>query len=140
MAIQYATRVRNAKLDAVETEIGTSPYIEIRTGLPPANTIIPDTGTLLVQIPLPSDWMAAASGGTKAKSGTWSGTAVGTGTAGYFRMKSGASPDDVVMQGRIETTGGSPTGDMGLDNTSISSGQTVTVSTFSLTGGNSAAP
>lgn len=136
MSLQYSTLLRNAKLDAIESYAGTNVSLLIYTGLPPATVEAAPTGTLLVAINLPADWMAAASSGSKAKSGTWSGTASGTGTAGYFRMCNGSPTDVAFMQGLIETTGGSPSGDMGLDNTSISSGQTVTVTTFSITAGN----
>jgi len=136
MALQYSVAVNNARLDQIETTIGTNVSLLIYSGLPPATCAAAPTGTLLVAINLPADWMAAASGASKAKTGTWSGTAVATGTAGYFRICNGSPTDVAQIQGVIETTGGSPTGDMGLDNTSISSGQTVTVSTFTLTAGN----
>lgn len=136
MAVQYSVAVNNARLDAIETTIGTNAGLLIYSGLPPASCAAAPTGTLLVAISLPADWMAAASSASKAKNGTWSGTAVGTGTAGYFRIASGSPTDVAGIQGLIETTGGSPTGDMGLDNTSISSGQTVTVSSFTITAAN----
>lgn len=136
MTLQYSVAVNNARLDSVESTVGTGPELHIRTGLPPSNCAQPPTGTLLCIIQLPSDWMSAASSASKAKNGTWSGTAIATGTAGHFRIVNGSPTDVAQLQGVIETTGGSPTGDMGLDNTSISSGQTVTVSTFSITAGN----
>lgn len=136
MALQYSETVNNARLDQIETTIGTNAALLIYSGVPPATPDAAPTGTLLVAIDLPADWMAAASGASKAKLGTWSGTAVGTGTAGYFRITNGSPTDVGQMQGVIETTGGSPTGDMGLDNTSISISQTVTVSTFTITAGN----
>lgn len=137
MTFQYSVAVNNARLDSIETTIGTGPELQIFTGGQPASCAAEPTGTLLVAIQLPSDWMAAASGASKAKSGTWSATAIATGTAGYFRIMTGTSPQDTCqIQGNIDTTGSSPTPDMGLDNTSISSGQTVTVSTFSITAGN----
>jgi hypothetical protein len=136
MALQYAVGVNNARLDQVETTIGGGPELHIRSGLPPSNCAQPPTGTLLCIIQLPADWMTAASSASKAKNGTWSGTAINSGTAGHFRIVNGSPTDVAQIQGIIETTGGSPTGDMGLDNTSISSGQTVTVSTFTITAGN----
>jgi len=136
MAVQYSVAVNNAKLDAIESTIGGGPELHIRSGLPPANCAASPTGTLLCIIQLPADWMSAASSASKAKTGTWSGTAIATGTAGHFRITSGSPTDVAGLQGVIETTGGSPTGDMGLDNTSVSSGQTVTVSTFTITAGN----
>jgi hypothetical protein len=87
MAIQYSDDVRDAKLDAIETEISTSPIMRIRTNSPPADCATADTGTVLATLTLPSDWMAAASGGTKAKSGTWQdASADANGTAGHFRI------------------------------------------------------
>jgi hypothetical protein len=78
--------------------------------------------------------MAAASGGSKAKSGTWEDTSAdATGTAGHFRLY---ASDGVTVhaQGTVTATGGG--GDMTLDNTSIASGQAVTVTTFTITAGN----
>lgn len=133
MSLQYSTALRNAQLDQAETTVGTTPKLQIRTGAPPANCAAADSGSLLIEIDLPSDWMAAASSGSKAKSGSWSDTATGTGTAGHFRIKdSGGSTTH--MQGTITATSGG--GDMELDNTSIATSQTVTVSTFTLTAGN----
>lgn len=129
MAIQFSIILRNVRLDAIETLIGTAPIFIIRSGTVPANCAAVETGTLLVWYALPSDWMAAASGGVVAKTGTWSGAAVGTGTAGYFRIAAAGSPNEAHIQGSITT-------DMTLDNTSIAVGQTVTVNTFQLTDGN----
>lgn len=131
MALQFSTTVRNAELDVIESTVGTGPLLQIFTGSA-ANCAAADSGTKLVEITLPSDWMAAASSGTKAKSGTWSGTAVATGTAAQFRVKdSGGST--CHMQGTVALG----SGDLSLDNTSIASGQAVTISTATLTAGNS---
>jgi hypothetical protein len=72
MAIQLAVSTRNARLDAIETDLGTSPILEIRTGAQPADCATADSGTVLASMTLPSDWALAASGGSKSKSGTWS--------------------------------------------------------------------
>ena len=136
MTVQYSVSVNNARLDQIETTVGTNVGLLIYTGLPPANCAAAPSGTLLVAISLPADWMAAASSATKAKSGTWSGTAVGTGTAGHFRITNGSPTDVAQIQGNVDLASASPTADMTLDNTSISSGQTVTVSTFTITAGN----
>lgn len=61
MALQYSTAVRNARLDVVESTIGTSAVLKIRTGAEPANCGTADSGTVLASCTLPSDWMAAAS-------------------------------------------------------------------------------
>lgn len=133
MAIQLSVAVRNARLDAVETTISTTPYLDIRTGAQPVDCSAIDSGTELEHLALPSDWMAAAASGAKAKAGTWSGTADAAGTAGHFRIKE-STDTTCHIQGSVTATGGG--GDMELDNTSISAGQTITVSTFTLTDGN----
>ena len=135
MAVQLSVAVRNARLDAIETSIGTSAVLKIRTGAAPANCATADSGTVLATLNLPSDWMAAASSGSKSKSGTWEDlTADNTGTAGHFRVYA-SDGTTCGIQGSITATGGG--GDMTLDNTSIASGQTVTITTFTLTDANS---
>ena len=66
MAIQLSTTVRNARLDAIETAIGTAAMLRLRTGAPPANCGTADSGTVVATLNLPSDWMAAASAGANA--------------------------------------------------------------------------
>jgi hypothetical protein len=134
MSIQLSTAVRNARLDAIETTIGASAILEIRSGAPPADCATADSGTLLASMALPADWAAAAASGAKAKSGTWEdASANAAGTAGHFRLKdSGGST--CHLQGTVTATGGG--GDLTLDNTSIASGQKVTITGFTLTDGN----
>jgi hypothetical protein len=138
MAIQLSVGIRNARLDAIETTGGTSCSLRIKTGSPPANCATAESGTTLVTINLPSDWMAAASSGSKAKNGTWQDTSAdGAGTAGHFRVyNSQATLDETtcIMQGTVSGSGGG--GDMELDNAVIASGQTVTINTFTLTDAN----
>jgi hypothetical protein len=132
MPIQLSVAVRNARLDAIETTIGASPALEIRSGAVPANCAAADAGTLLASMALPADFMAAASAGAKAILGTWQDLeANATGTAGHFRIKQGAT---CHLQGTVTGTGGG--GDMELNNTSIAVGQSVSVSAFTLTDGN----
>ena len=135
MAIQLSVDVRDARLDAIETEIGASAVMKIFTGSAPANCAAADSGTVLATLNLPSDWMAAASSGSASKSGTWEDTSAdNTGTAAHFRVyNNGATTCHI--QGTVTATGGG--GDMTVDNTSFNSGQTFTVTTFTLTDGNS---
>lgn len=87
MAVQHDTATRNYLADQWEVHIGTSPSIKIFDGTMPANTAAADAGTVLATIALPSDWLAAASAGAKAMSGTWSDTnADAAGKARYFRL------------------------------------------------------
>lgn len=133
MALQLSVAVRNGLLDAIETATGTTAHLHIRTGAPPADCATADSGTLLADLTLPSDWLAASSAGSKAKAGTWSGTGAAAGTAGYFRIKDSAGTNTHI-QGTVTATGGG--GDMTLDNTSIASGQTITITSFTLTAPN----
>jgi hypothetical protein len=133
MAIQLSVAVRNARLDSIETTVSTTPLLDIRSGAQPADCAAADSGTELEHMSLPSDWLAAAGSGAKAKAGTWTGTADATGTAAHFRIKE-STDTTCHMQGSITATGGG--GDMELNNVSIASGQTITISTFTLTDGN----
>lgn len=134
MSLQYSVSVRNAQLDAVESTIGTSAIMEIRSGAAPANCAAADSGTVLATLNLPSDWMAAASAGSKAKSGTWQdSSADANGTAGHFRIKDSGGTT-CHIQGTVTATGGG--GDLQVDNTSFASGQSFTISTFTITAGN----
>lgn len=134
MAIQHSVAVRNAKLDAIETAIGVSAIMKIRTGAAPATCATADSGTVLATLNLPSDWMSAASGGTKAKLGTWQdASADATGTAAHYRIYA-SDGTTCHEQGTVTATGGG--GDLQLDNTSIATGQTVTITAYTLTEGN----
>jgi hypothetical protein len=134
MALQYSVNVRNAQLDAVETVTGASPLLRIFTGTPPATCADPSTGTLLVEFTLPADWMANSTSGTKGAAGTpWQAAAVATGTAGYFRIFNNAGTQ-CHLQGLVAITGG--TGELILDNTSIATGQNVSIQSFTLTAAN----
>ncbi len=134
MALQFSAAVRNAELDAIETAIGTGAVLKIRSGSAPADVATADSGTVLATLTLPSDWMAAASGGSKAKSGTWQdSSADATGTAAHFRLYA-SDGTTAHAQGTVTATGGG--GDMTVDNTSFASGQSFTVTTFTLTAGN----
>ena len=133
MAFQFSTSARNGALDAIETATGATAILRIRSGTVPATCATADSGTVLAAMTLPSDWMAAASGGTKSLSGTWQdASADATGTAGHFRVYNSAGTV-CHIQGTVTATGGG--GDMTLDNTSIASGQEVNVTAFTLTAG-----
>lgn len=134
MALQLSVAVRNAELDAIETAVGTSAVLKIRSGAAPANVAAADSGTVLATLSLPSDWMAAAASGSKAKSGTWEDTSAdNTGTAAHFRIYA-SDGTTAHMQGTVTASGGG--GDMTVDSTSFTAGQNFTVTGFTLTAGN----
>lgn len=134
MTLQLSTAVRNALLDAIETAISTSAILKIRTGSVPANCAAADSGSVLATVNLPSDWMAAASGGSKAKSGTWEDTSAdASGTAAHFRLYA-SDGTTCHAQGTVTATGGG--GDMTVDNTSFAAAQDFIVTGFTLTAPN----
>lgn len=131
MALQLSVAVRTARLDPIESTISTAPKLRIFSGAVPANCAAADPAGQLVELSLPSDWMNAAAGGQKTLLGTWSGTASAPGTAASFRIK-----DTAGTTCHIQGTVGLGSGDLSLDNTSIAAGQTVSITTFTLTDGN----
>ncbi len=134
MAIQLAVSTRNAGLDSFETDIGVSARLQLRTGAQPADCATANSGTLIADITLPSDWMANASAGVKSKSGTWStSSASNTGTVAHYRIYE-STATTCKMQGTVTLTGGG--GDMTIDNTAVVAGQTITVTAFSWTAAN----
>ena len=130
MALQFSTTVRNAWLDTFESTISTSAVLKIRTGTQPATCATADSGTVLASMSLPSDWMAAASSGSKAKSGTWNDTSAdATGTAAHFRLYA-SDGTTCHAQGTVTATGGG--GDLTLDSVSLTATQTVTITGFTI--------
>ena len=133
MAVQFSVAVRNARLDSIETTVGTSPKFRIYTGAKPADCATAASGTLLAEITCPSNWMGDASGGVKALAGAWTVAASAAGTAGHYRIYD-STGTTCHEQGTVTATGGG--GDLTVDNTNIASGQTVTVTSKTLTDGN----
>lgn len=134
MAIKLSTTVRNARLNAIETAVGVDAKLKIFDGTLPANCAAADDGTALAILTLPTDWMAAAGSGAKAKLGTWSdASADASGNAAYFRLYA-TDGTTCHMQGTITATGGG--GDLTLDTIAIILLQTVTITAFTLTDGN----
>jgi hypothetical protein len=88
MALQESVAVRNAKLDAHETTIGTAPILRLLelNGAIPADCATAQTGTVVSNITLPTDWMGNAATGAKVKAGTWQGTASASGQLNYWRL------------------------------------------------------
>lgn len=130
MALQYSTTVRNAKLDAIESTISTTPTLAMFTGAPPANCATANSGTVIATLTLPSDWMSDAASGSKAKLGTWEDTSAdNTGTIGHFRIFQGTT---CHVQGTCANSGA----DMNFDNNVVNAGQAITVSTFTISDNN----
>ena len=136
MSLQYSVTVRNAQLDALETAVGVSAILKIYdlTAGAPANCAAAITGTVLATLNLPSDWMAAASAGSKAMLGTWQdASADAAGVADFFRL---FASDGTTCHAQVTVTLGGGGGEMTLDNTNITAGQSVTVTSFAISAGN----
>jgi hypothetical protein len=99
--------------------------LEIRTGSSPGAGSAA-TGTLLASITLPATPFSI-SNGVATKTGTWSTTAAASGTAGYVRVKD--SGGTKIMDLTVGTSGA----EVNLDNTNIATGQTVAVSSGTIT-------
>jgi hypothetical protein len=133
MALQFSTTVRDGRINSIPTTVGTSPILKIRTGSAPATCATSATGTVVATLTLPSTWLAASSSGTAAKSGTWQDlSADATGTAGWWELL-----DSGGTTRHIQGTVGIGSGDLQVDNTSFATGQAFSITSFSITDGNS---
>lgn len=131
MSLQFSTTFRNDLLDRFEVVIGTSAVLKIRTGAAPATCGTADSGTVLATLTLPSDWLAAASSGTKAMAGTWQDTSAdATGTAAHFRLYA-SDGTTCHCQGTVTITGGG--GDIQVDSTAFTAAQSFSITSFTLT-------
>jgi hypothetical protein len=126
MTFQYGATLRNNQVGQIQTTVGASGTLKIFSGAEPANCAAADPAGLLATITLPASFLTSSAGVTTL-AGTWSASASATGTAQTFRIYDGSSVCHV--QGNCTT-------DLVLNNTSITSGQTVSVTSFSVTAGN----
>lgn len=121
MTVTYTTAVKNARMNAVTTAIGTTGVLEIGTA---------GMGTVLATIPLANPAAPAASGGvltfTMPQSDT---SADATGTAAAARIRTASGGTDIVTGLTVGTSGT----DIVLDSVSISTGQTVTINSATIT-------
>ncbi len=121
MAVVYTTAVKNARLNAVTTAIGTTGVLEIGT-----------TGmaTVLATIPLANPAAPAAAGGVLTFTMPQSDTAAdASGTAAAARIRTATGGTDVVTGLTVGTSGT----DIVLDNLSINVGQQVTINSATIT-------
>lgn len=128
MALQYSTTHRTNAMADISTQLSSTAYLLIYTGSVPANAAAAATGTLLASLPCSNPFGTATSGVLTASAIT-SATAAATGTAGYFRLCTSSAGTTCVVQGTVGTSGA----DLNLNSTSISSGQTVSITSFTIT-------
>lgn len=127
MAIVYPTAVKNVRLDAVTTAIGTTGVLEIGNAATEGGTIT----TILATIALGNPAAAAASGGVLTFSGfpRSDTSADNTGTANSARIRTATGGTDIITGLTVGLTGK----DINLDSTSFTAGQTVTINSAAIT-------
>lgn len=133
MTVSLATATRNAKLDAITTQLGASPLLRIYSGTPPASAGTALSGnTKLAELAMSATPFPAASGGVlTANAITTEAAADATGTATFYRLyKSDGST--CIAQGTVGTSGS----DLNLNTTSVVAGGPVAVSSFTYTESN----
>lgn len=129
MALGYVAALRNLQLDGITTQVGASGLLRIYSGTRPA------TGgaetTVLAELTCNATFAPAASGGVLTLNAiTADSSANATGTATWFRiLTSGAV---AKIDGDVGTSGS----DLNLNSTSITTGGTVSITSFTITAGN----
>lgn len=129
MTIQFAQSTAHAMLDAIETDLGASPVMYLRSGAQPGTCAGADSGTLISTIPMAADAFQSAASWAKAITAALSdASADNAGTLGHWRIKTAGGV--VKLQGSITATGGG--GDMTVDNTNVNAAQQIDVSSFAI--------
>lgn len=130
--LKYAVTLKNARLDAIATALGTSALLKIYDGTQATN---PDTAigaqNLLATLTCnASAFAGAAASGVLTASAITSANAVFTGTASWFRLTT--SGGTAKVDGTVGTSGT----DAIINNTSITSGQSVSCTSLTITSAN----
>lgn len=130
--LKYAVLLKNARLNDITTQIGSSGLLRIYSGTQPTN---PDTAlsgnTKLAELPLSTTFAPAASGGVlTANAITTEAAADNTGTATWATLVTSGGTRIVDMSAGTSGT------DMILNTTSIVAGAAVSCSSLTITAGN----
>jgi hypothetical protein len=134
MTVQLSVSVRTARVQAIETTVGVSAVVKIKSGAAPANCAAADTGTVLATIALASDWATTTNGIlTFANTPLEDLSADGDGTAAHYRVYA-SDGTTCHMQGTVTVTGGG--GDMTVDNDDFATGQEFAITAWTMTDGN----
>jgi len=122
MTIYRSDAVRNALMDSLDTQRGTSARVEVRSGVPSGTA---GGGTLLALMTgNASGWAGASAAGVLTSNAIAAdSSADATGTAGHYELLTSAS---TWLESGLLDTGG--TDGATIDNASITSGQTVQMS------------
>lgn len=129
--LKYSASLKNAQQDAITTKLGANAVLNIYSGAQPAN---PDTAigaqVLLASLACNATFAPAAAGGVL----TLNAISGGTGTAGaaggtaatWFRLTTSGAV------AHVDGTVGISGADLNLNNTNIATGQTVSVTSATL--------
>jgi hypothetical protein len=129
MTLQFAQSTAHAMLDAIETDLGASPVLYLRSGAQPATCGAADSGTLISTVAMAADAFSNAANWAKAITAALSDlSADAQGILGHFRIKTSGGVTKV--QGSITANGGG--GDMTVDNTNVNAGQEIDVTSFAI--------
>jgi len=148
MALRLSTGLRNALLSSASFQDAmVNGVIDIYSGAQPTSADDTETGTKLLSVTVGSGAFtpgtatnglnfadAAAGAIAKAAAEVWSGVAVATGVAGWFRFyandkATGASTTGKRFDGSISTSGAQ----LNMSSTSITSGATTTIDSLVVT-------
>ncbi len=136
MSLSYQDAVRNTRLNAVTTALGSTAYLEIFTGAPAGKTggvFNADPGTKLASLACSNPVASGASGGVLTFSSITSATALASGTPASYRFKTAqnGAPSTVIIEGDAGVLSGS------LSFAAvITSGGTVNITAAAITEGN----
>ena len=134
MALGYDTTLRNTRLDSIKTAIdaGAGPgLLQIYDGTRPATGAAITTQVKLAELTFSDPCAAAAAAGVLTFSAITSDpSANASGAATWFRIVTSAGA--FVMDGSVGTSGA----DLNLNTTSIVAGQTVAITSATITAGN----
>lgn len=129
MAIVGNVTLRNRIVDAIVAAFGASAVLEIRSGARPTNGADAASGTILWSFTFDATpWGTTSAGGNAQADVPLEANAAATGTAGHFRLRNTGSTEWVY--GTVTATGGG--GDIELASTSITSGQPVRITSFTI--------
>lgn len=134
--LKYSASLKNAQQDAITTAVGSAAKLRFYSGSQPAT---PDTAlgaqVMLAELICGTPFAAGSSAGVLALGAISNGTGTAGATTGttstWFRLFK-ADGTTAVVDGTVGTTGA----DINLNNTSIATGQTVSVTGGTLTNAN----
>ena len=147
MALRLSTGLRNGMLgtSAVKTLMQNG-VIDVYSGVQPTTADDAENGTKLLRITVASgaftagtaanglNFGTAADGAIAKTSDVWSGVAIATGTAAWFRfyandMTTGATTTAARFDGSVSTSGAQ----LNMSSTAVTSGATTTIDSFTFT-------